>query len=409
MSGQPIAEAASGGALWLVLTGTAFGRVWIWRFGIAAALGALMLAQATVARDWRSLKGAWLALGARRLATWRRWRWSDTQPTGTAPSASPDHYGCRAPARCGRVAGCAAGARRSFRIRIARRRRRDRALPGARRSASRHSEWRALARCCFPVWATPGTWSATCRRCSARLTVGCWLRRYCCSRRWWRWAAINRRRLTPQVRERRCVRAAPAHTKCGGRNHRRPLDRGHCRRAGRLGSGGSSISRLALRSYAESRAAGGIGARSLGFWRMRCHPLHNRARPRVRATAGEARGTANLRRDVVRDGVGTRRRPWVLLTTPAYPTTYAMSPVKYTTAAIAGGGAAYDAYCVQCHGLHGRGDGPRQRPCRSSQPISSSTGRTIGRGTFSGGSRTASRIPGCRLFLHRSTTAPSGR
>ncbi len=46
MSGQPIAEVTSGGALWLVLTRTGFGRVWMWRFGIAAALGALMFVQA---------------------------------------------------------------------------------------------------------------------------------------------------------------------------------------------------------------------------------------------------------------------------------------------------------------------------------------------------------------------------
>ena len=62
MSGQPIAEVTSGGALWLVLTGTGFGRVWMWRFGIATALGALMFAQAAATRDRSSLKGTWLAL-----------------------------------------------------------------------------------------------------------------------------------------------------------------------------------------------------------------------------------------------------------------------------------------------------------------------------------------------------------
>jgi putative copper resistance protein D len=48
----------------------------------------------------------------------------------------------------------------------------------------------------------------------------------------------------------------------------------------------------------------------------------------------------------------------VLLVEPAYPTTYAASPVKFTAQAIARGSASYDANCAQCHGLHGRGDGP---------------------------------------------------
>jgi putative copper resistance protein D len=43
---------------------------------------------------------------------------------------------------------------------------------------------------------------------------------------------------------------------------------------------------------------------------------------------------------------------------PAYPTTYAAPPVKYTAPAIARGGASYDTNCALCHGLRGRGDGP---------------------------------------------------
>ena len=55
------AEATSGGTLWLVLTGTGFGRVWMWRFVIAAALGALMFAAAAAARA-AVLEAHWLAL-----------------------------------------------------------------------------------------------------------------------------------------------------------------------------------------------------------------------------------------------------------------------------------------------------------------------------------------------------------
>src|SRR5262249_55521801 len=47
-----------------------------------------------------------------------------------------------------------------------------------------------------------------------------------------------------------------------------------------------------------------------------------------------------------------------LLAVPAYPTTYAMSPVRYTTGAIARGASLYAEHCSVCHGALGRGDGP---------------------------------------------------
>ena len=43
---------------------------------------------------------------------------------------------------------------------------------------------------------------------------------------------------------------------------------------------------------------------------------------------------------------------------PAYPTSYATSPVRYTTAAIARGAAIYAEDCQGCHGVLGHGDGP---------------------------------------------------
>jgi putative copper resistance protein D len=43
---------------------------------------------------------------------------------------------------------------------------------------------------------------------------------------------------------------------------------------------------------------------------------------------------------------------------PAYPSSYALSPVPYTTSTIARGAALYDQNCNACHGPLGRGDGP---------------------------------------------------
>jgi putative copper resistance protein D len=47
-----------------------------------------------------------------------------------------------------------------------------------------------------------------------------------------------------------------------------------------------------------------------------------------------------------------------LLAVPAYPTTYATSPVRYTTAAIVRGASLYAQNCGVCHGPLGHGDGP---------------------------------------------------
>src|SRR6202521_2079777 len=47
-----------------------------------------------------------------------------------------------------------------------------------------------------------------------------------------------------------------------------------------------------------------------------------------------------------------------LLAVPAYPTTYAASPVRYTTDAIVRGASLYAQRCSTCHGIEGHGDGP---------------------------------------------------
>jgi putative copper export protein/mono/diheme cytochrome c family protein len=47
-----------------------------------------------------------------------------------------------------------------------------------------------------------------------------------------------------------------------------------------------------------------------------------------------------------------------LLAVPAYPTTYLASPVPFATDSIVRGSALYDRSCSACHGAHGHGDGP---------------------------------------------------
>jgi mono/diheme cytochrome c family protein/peroxiredoxin len=46
-----------------------------------------------------------------------------------------------------------------------------------------------------------------------------------------------------------------------------------------------------------------------------------------------------------------------LLATPAHPSTYFRSPVRYTAASIARGAPLYTQHCTACHGPHGYGDG----------------------------------------------------
>ncbi len=48
-----------------------------------------------------------------------------------------------------------------------------------------------------------------------------------------------------------------------------------------------------------------------------------------------------------------------ILAVPAYPTTYAFSPTGYTTGAIVRGAALFEQDCTACHGPAARGDGPR--------------------------------------------------
>jgi hypothetical protein len=58
MSGLPMAQAISGDAMGLVLSSTVVGRLWIWRLGLAVALGALLMASGRSASERRRLRMA---------------------------------------------------------------------------------------------------------------------------------------------------------------------------------------------------------------------------------------------------------------------------------------------------------------------------------------------------------------
>jgi putative copper export protein/mono/diheme cytochrome c family protein len=50
-----------------------------------------------------------------------------------------------------------------------------------------------------------------------------------------------------------------------------------------------------------------------------------------------------------------------LLLVPAYPTSFYQSPTGFTAAAIANGATLFQANCTGCHGMEGRGDGPKAK------------------------------------------------
>jgi putative copper resistance protein D len=70
-----------------------------------------------------------------------------------------------------------------------------------------------------------------------------------------------------------------------------------------------------------------------------------------------ARGVGSMRAGTV--GLGVALASAVpLCVVPAYPTTYLQSPIRYTATSIARGSVLYTQHCATCHGAHGYGDGP---------------------------------------------------
>ncbi len=392
MSGQPIAEAIRGGTLWLVLTGTGFGRVWMWRFTIAAALGALMFARAAAVQDRPSSKRTGLRLRSP-AATWRRWRWSATRPTDRAPSASSGSprmpCTCSLPARgWARYRGLPFFSHRH----CVRRRSLRSASPLARRADSPSSASRVLARCLLSglvnAWYLVGDVPALLGTPYGQLLMA----KILLFATMVALAATNRRRLTPRVQNRD---ASALRTLT--RNARLEIVLGIAVVAvvGALGVTIPAAHQSPVWPFSFTLSLGPltIDARSLGSWRMHCHPLHNRARPRVRASAGEARRRCKLavlcagwpRQLLVppgRSGPSPRIRHRMRArrsSTRRWPSPAAVPPMPPT--------ACNAMDCTDVAMVL------PQRPCRSGQSTSSNTRRTTAPGIFSGGSPAASRKP----------------
>jgi copper resistance protein D len=296
MSGQPIAEATRGDTLWLVLTGTGFGRVWMWRFAIAATLGALMFAQAAAVRDRSSSKGTWLplALAGGYLASLALvGHAADGQGAERFLRITTDAVHLLA-------AGAWLGALPGLAILLASALRAPSAasLGLAARAARRFSRLgiasvgALLATGLVNAWYLVGDVPALLGTPYGRLLVA----KILLFATMVALAATNRRRLTPQVQDR-----------------------------------DASALRTLTRNATLEIVAGSAVVAIVGALGVAIPAVHQ-------SPVWPFRLTLNLE--------------------PAYPTSYARSPVGYTTATIARGSAAYAANCVQCHGLHGRGDGP---------------------------------------------------
>ena len=243
MSGHSITEAASDGTLWLVLTDTTFGRVWMWRCGLAAALGALMFAQPLPRASGGPPRVCGLRLRSPE-ATSRRWRSQAIRPPARCRALRPDRrYAVHLSLQARGWARCR-GLPCSSRLHCAYRPLRPES-PRARREIldPRNGERRrAVAfRSCQRL--VPGRRRAGTPRHAVRSTGG----------------SENRavrddggvggdQSLAPDAALGgwRCFGAAPSCAKCGSRNRCGRCGRGAGRGAGSCRSRGPSTSRLAL-------------------------------------------------------------------------------------------------------------------------------------------------------------------
>ncbi len=354
MSGHPLPE-VTGDALWLVLTRTQFGRVWMWRFGIAGALGALMFAAARGGRKRESFTetSLTLVLAAGYLAS--------LALVGHAADG-------RGVERLFRIttdvvhllaAGAWLGALPGLAFLLASARGSTAAIGIAGHAAKRFSilgvtsVGALLLSGLGNAWYLVGNVPALLGTPYGRLLVA----KLLLFATMVALAATNRQRLTPKV-ARRDASALDLLT----RNAVLEI-----------------IGGIAVVAIVGALGAAIPAAHQSPVWPFRftlsTTPIEESVLNRVILGVCIATLCAIVLAIAFGRGHGKRIGPqtavvlgsvtaaailaatWTL-SIPAYPTSYASSPVKYTTTVIARGEFFYATNCVQCHGSRGRGDGP---------------------------------------------------
>ncbi len=354
ISRRPIAEATGGDTLGLVLTGTVFGRVWIARFVLIVALGMLLVAGGSMTREPPQRTRTWVALGvaAGLLA-------SLALVGHLAAERGPERYVRIAVDLAHLVAaGAWLGALPGLAVLlgIALRTSNAVAVGVAARAARRFSTLGVASVGALLVSGVANAWFLVG---SVPALVGTpygWLllAKIALFAMMAALAAINRQRLTPRVDTgdvsalRMLARNAALETVAGV---------GVVAIVGALGVAVPAAHQspvwpfaftLSLEPAESSPAVRWtlgtcivmLGVIAVAYLRRR----RQRTAPQLAIACGAATIVALLAAS--------------LLTVPAYPTTYAPSPVKYATTATAAGALTYAADCALCHGLRGRGDGP---------------------------------------------------
>jgi len=358
MSGMPLEQAISRDTLSLVLGQTIFGRLWIWRFGLAVAFGALLLALGRTAssRARSRLSLCCVVIAAAYLASlaWAGHAAAGQGSQGLLQLSSDIVHLLAAGGWLGALPGLVFFLGRSQSL--------DAATQAARRFSTLGvvSVGALVLSGLGNAWYLVGSVPALVgteygRLLLAKLAVFAAMLTL---------AAVNRLSLTPRLKG-QDARALPFLR----RNATAEIVAGIIVVAivGKLGTTIPGAHQSPIwpfehtLSWEDAQQAAGDGAALAVTGIIACLAAGfvlvgvRRHRPRVWIV-----GIATI--------VATATAWTWLLAVPAYPTTYAAPPVRYTTDSIVHGAALYAPRCSTCHGIDGHGDGPAA-PSLSVKPV----------------------------------------
>jgi putative copper export protein/mono/diheme cytochrome c family protein/peroxiredoxin len=348
MSGMPLGQAISGDTLGLVLSETVFGRLWVWRFGVAVVFGALLVAlgRTDSARSRSRLAFACVIVATAYLASlaWAGHAAAGQGSQGLIQLSSDIAHLLAAGGWLGALPGLVFWLRRGELVRIA---------------AQATRRFSTLGVVCVGALVLSGLANAWYLVGSVPALVGTGYGRLLLAKlavfaAMVTLAAVNRLVLTPllQRHDARALRFLR-------RNATAEIAAGLVVVAivGALGTTIPGAHQSPIwpfdhtLSWEDAQQSTGAGAAlavtgivaclAAGFVLVRVR----RHRPRAWIV-----GIAAI--------VATATAWTWLLAVPAYPTTYVASPVPYTTTSIVRGAALYAQRCSTCHGIDGHGDGP---------------------------------------------------